>query len=546
MRLAMIGGGPKSLFALLELNDALGKLQPIGQELSIHVDVYDPYPPGAGRVWNTSQPRELRLNVNSRIIDASSSLCAQNFDQWLAGRDKNSGDEDSFPARALVGEYLREQFKRLQDQGQLSVEHRPAAVSDVVRQGTHWEVLSEVGKELYDEVVLATGHGLSGYRPAGLAEGALTGAQLTVEATADAIDVISPGSEVVIRGAALTAYDVVLVLTEGRGGRWKQETSNGFTTLSYLPSGNEPTRITMTSRTTIPMSPKTWSIPAELSAILDDYRPQIQHWGKQNAACGTDAPDQPAANMEELWQILLACAVQCAQSQGLQRSATTLFNTVLNGQSANFAEQNLPAGQLRTSLRVNRRLEPVTDEWIWSIVWSGLYPQLVEAVSRIRWSAEDREQFDHRATQLERMAFGPPETTALKLLALFDAGILRHEAALAVTSAEAVCINAVTAPAGVLSASAADSRPAYGLFGSLLKNQEIHIRNSERGLLTDTDATCINAQGERTESLASLGRPTEGPTLGHDTLNRTLHPEYRRWAQRLATKINLASQKVAP
>ncbi|NQD42871.1 FAD/NAD(P)-binding protein, partial [Glutamicibacter halophytocola] len=75
MRIAMIGGGPKCLFALLELNDALA-----GEEAGlVQVDVYDPYPPGAGRVWNTGQPRELRLNVNSRIIDASSSLCAQTF-----------------------------------------------------------------------------------------------------------------------------------------------------------------------------------------------------------------------------------------------------------------------------------------------------------------------------------------------------------------------------------------------------------------------------------------------------------------------------------
>ena len=52
-RIAMIGGGPKCLFALLALNDGLEEYP----DLEVRVDVYDPYPPGAGRVWNTKQPQ---------------------------------------------------------------------------------------------------------------------------------------------------------------------------------------------------------------------------------------------------------------------------------------------------------------------------------------------------------------------------------------------------------------------------------------------------------------------------------------------------------
>ncbi|XAZ34532.1 FAD/NAD(P)-binding protein [Glutamicibacter halophytocola] len=92
-RIAMIGGGPKCLFALLELNDSLAA----GAAHLLHVDVYDPYPPGAGRVWNTGQPRELRLNVNSRIIDASWSLCAQTFNQF---RDRQTSRRDPRPLSA--------------------------------------------------------------------------------------------------------------------------------------------------------------------------------------------------------------------------------------------------------------------------------------------------------------------------------------------------------------------------------------------------------------------------------------------------------------
>ena len=51
-RIAFIGGGPKTLFALLELHErcsgAAGR--------NLHVDVFDPYPPGAGRVWQAGSP----------------------------------------------------------------------------------------------------------------------------------------------------------------------------------------------------------------------------------------------------------------------------------------------------------------------------------------------------------------------------------------------------------------------------------------------------------------------------------------------------------
>lgn len=541
-RIAMIGGGPKCLFALLELNDALTSIQ----ETPVRVDVYDPYPPGAGRVWNTGQPRELRLNVNSRIIDASSTLCLQSFDQWRAVSGENAGGEDTYPARALVGEYLREQFERLVEDGCLNLAHRPSVVTGIVRQGAQWEVFSEQGSELYDEVVLATGHGLAGYRSEGMLGGALSATQLTVEREADAMGKVPPGSKVLIRGAALTAYDVVLALTEGRGGRWEQFTRNGLAAVRYLPGGQEPARITMTSRSNIPMSPKPQRIPGPLREVLDDFRTRIRRWGAANAAPSGKATDRPEADLDALWQMLLACALRCARHSGIRASATELCNTVLAGQSQAFSAIDSPAEKLRASLRANRGVDPATHEWIWSIVWSGLYAQLVQALSRIQWRTEDRERFNRLAANLERMAFGPPEPTALKLLALFDAGILQQEPSADAAATDAITIDAVTAPVGVLSGPAPEGRPAHSLFGSLLANQEIQIRRAERGLLTDTDGTCLNARGERSESLAALGRPTEDPTLGHDTLNRTLHPEYRAWAQRIATKITSASQKVAP
>jgi len=529
MRIAMIGGGPKSLFALLELNDSATA----DYAQSLHVDVYDPYPPGAGRVWNVDQPRELRLNVNSRIIDASSSLCAQTFNQFRDQKLAGTGG-DIFPPRALVGEYLSEQFRLLTSQGTVPLEHRALAVKKLERQAGQWLVTTSSSSELYDEVVIVTGHGLSGYQPEHEPKTAIPAAELTVEFAAGAVQKVPRGSTVRIRGAALTAFDAVLALTEGRGGQWESREDGAPGALRYLPSGEEPRLITMTSRHGIAMTPKPMSIPSGAQDILESYKLQLRQWGQTN---------QPTT--EQMWRILLDCAINIAEFGAVPASKESLVGTVTNGISTQFSTIDSPFEQMKYSLEAHHGFKPQTQEWVWAIVWSGLYSELVAALARYEWDPADRKEFNAAAANLERMAFGPPEPTAQKLLALYETGMLLHERAAATTTGDFINIDAVTAPAGVLSRPFPEGEPANDLIRGLLNAGEIMIRPGERGLLTDTDGTCINAEGSRNESLAALGRPTEDPTLGHDTLNRTLHPEFRGWSQRILAQANTRSQKVA-
>jgi uncharacterized NAD(P)/FAD-binding protein YdhS len=538
-RIAMIGGGPKSLFALLALNDGLEEYP----DLKVQVDVYDPYPPGAGRVWNTKQPQELRLNVNPRIIDASWSLCSKTFNQWYAGNGASS-EEDGYPPRALVGQYLAEQFDLLASQGTLHVEHRAVEATGINCRGPLWEVDSAQGTELYDEVVLATGHGLSGYLPPDPLERSLPASALTVEHE-HAMDAAVPaGSNVMLRGAALTAYDVVLHLTEGRGGTWERISEEGMEALRYRPGGSEPALITMTSRSGIPMTPKPNERPRKLERILDPYRDKVRQWGEERHRIDTGEPTS-TTQMDTLWQILLSCAVECAEAMDAPVNENDLRTVLHTGISTRLAQNQSPAEQLRESLQINQGRQSPSPEWLWGTVWAGLYSQLVEALSRISWTDEERKQFKVFAANLERMAFGPPEPTAMKLLALFNAGILKHEQlSQAGESPPQVIVDAVTAPAGVLHLSEAQRAGASNLYRKLLAAGEVSVRAGERGLLTDIDGTCVNSAGERTETLAAIGRPTEDPTLGHDTLNRELHPEYHRWARRIVRQLTVPQEKV--
>lgn len=536
-RIAFIGGGPKSLFALLELHERCSA----AVAEALHVDVFDPYPPGSGRVWQQGQPEALRLNVAAGIIEAGCSPGTEKFSDW-AQRVEPRYRSERYPPRAVMGRYLQEQFRQLSNTARFGLVHVPARVTGVARAGERWEVSSSAGNGFYDEVVLATGHGLPGEPTAtrlvsACNEGPLVGQYLELGEEA-----IPPGSQVLIRGAALTAYDAVLLLTEGRGGQWAEVEGPAGPALRYVPTGREPAKITMGSRSALPMDPKAEQVPEAIGPCIDAYREPVLQWG---AGLARD-PESPGAGYAGLWRILLSCTLDCAQLCQVPATPLGLWRTALtghpehaatpgHGDGAGRGHGTSPAAEyIRRSVAVNRQHAAPSTQWLWARVWSGLYPEMVQAVSRVRWQPAQARLFRRVAKQLERITFGPPESTALKLLALFDSGLLDQGLFPPSPPPGTVTIDAVTTPSGALTAAAPHGRAMSPVIGGLLAAGEVMVREAERGLLTDQDGTCIDQWGNRNESLTAIGRPTEGPTLGHDTLNRTLHTEPRYWAQRIA------------
>ncbi|MFQ4150524.1 FAD/NAD(P)-binding protein [Arthrobacter sp. LAPM80] len=533
IRIAAIGGGPKCLFALLALHDLI----PSVAAPRVTVDVYDPLPPGAGSVWRVSQPNVLRLNVNRGIVDASSSLSHEDFTRWIDRIDPAMSGE-KYPPRALVGRYLSEQFQLLCQRGNIDVNHVPVVVNGVEREASRWRVSGPSRSQLYDEVLLATGHGLADALPADPLAGALNINPLIGDYAALSTAEVPPESSVWIRGAALTAYDVALLLTEGRGGSWEPagEDSVG---IRYSASGKEPRRITLSSRSGTLMDPKPQAVPEEVTACLAVHRQRLRQWGVEVR----DAMPDGGRRLARMWLVLLNCAVDCASVMGAQISALELWRTALTGESVSagpgVTQSPLAVNavvHLRNSLSVNELKAPLTTGWIWARVWSGLYAELVVAMDRLPRNMSESRQFTRVARNLERFAFGPPELTARKLVALFDAGILHVATPGGHPSVGAVLVDAVTPGPGVLLEAAPQGCPNSDLVGRLLKAGEVSVRPGDRGLLTEPDGTCLARDGSRNESLVALGRPTEDPTLGHDTLNRSLHGEHRLWAQRVASR----------
>nr|BDI54816.1 nitrosuccinate synthase [Streptomyces sp.] len=263
LSLCVIGVGPRGLSVLERIcANAAGTARPV----TVHL--VDPYPPGPGAVWRTGQPGELLMNtvasqvtlftddsvdcVGPSVPGPSLYAWARMVAQDTAGHPLQVVAEarrlgpDSYPTRAFHGHYLEWVFRHLLRTAPEEVTvhtHRSTAVAlDDTPDGRQTVTLAD-GVRLagMDAVVLALGHAeqLPGQEERALA-GFAARHGLTYVGPANPADAetagIAPGTPVALRGLGLNFFDHLALLTEGRGGTFK-ESENG---LVYLPSGNEP------------------------------------------------------------------------------------------------------------------------------------------------------------------------------------------------------------------------------------------------------------------------------------------------------------------
>ncbi|MEV6239941.1 FAD/NAD(P)-binding protein [Lentzea sp. NPDC051838] len=248
--LVIIGGGPR----------AAGLLERIAAQsptLDLTVHVIDPYPPGAGRVWRHAQSPLLRMNSMAEDVTVFTDSSFDGDGPIRPGPSLSEWcdvDPTSFPSRQVQSGYLEWFFDHVRKSlpPNISVTVHPARALKVVG---NWVWLDSGESLRADVLVLALGHLDAEPEPEHrkLAEHASEHGLVYVPPlySADA-DLSEVAGDVVLRGFGLAFIDLMVLLTEGRGGRYVRSSGD----LEYLPSGAEPT-IYVGSRRGVPYHSKT-------------------------------------------------------------------------------------------------------------------------------------------------------------------------------------------------------------------------------------------------------------------------------------------------
>ncbi|WOF23196.1 FAD/NAD(P)-binding protein [Microbacterium betulae] len=264
-RVVFAGAGPRAAMLLERL------LARLGERERLDVVLVDPHPAGGGRIWRHAQSPLLKLNSMARDVTVfTDDSCRIDgpvepgpslirwAELWRDGAlpdvelDASVVDEaralrgDGFPTRRLHSHYLDWFLRR-------TIASAPEGVDVSVRRGlvttvqddadgTHVVALDDGTQIAADVVVYALGH--NGRRPDDASQALVDASSdaglvyVPPSFTADAdLDVLEAGADVVVRGMGLAAVDLVVLLTEGRGGRFIREEDGA---LRYAASGREP------------------------------------------------------------------------------------------------------------------------------------------------------------------------------------------------------------------------------------------------------------------------------------------------------------------
>ncbi|MEV0601418.1 FAD/NAD(P)-binding protein [Streptomyces sp. NPDC050315] len=264
--LVIVGAGPRGTGLLERIAANAAELYG-DRELDIHL--VDPHPPGGGRIWRQDQSPLLWMNSTAEDVtmftDDSVEMAGPvrpgpTLAAWaqqvrdgavevapdLAAAAGALGPRD-FAGRRLQSGYLEWVYARAVEElppGVTVHEHRQRAVRVAgPREGRQQVWLAGRPDPLVaDLVVLTLGH-LGAEPPpeqralsAFAAEHGLT--YLPADFTADSdLSGLRAGEPVLVRGMGLAFVDLMILLTEGRGGRYLTRPDGE---LAYLPSGEEP------------------------------------------------------------------------------------------------------------------------------------------------------------------------------------------------------------------------------------------------------------------------------------------------------------------
>ncbi|WP_030833167.1 FAD/NAD(P)-binding protein [Streptomyces hygroscopicus] len=319
--IVIVGAGPRATGLIERIAANAPELYGDGIPLALHL--VDPHPPGGGRIWRPDQSPLLWMNSMAEDVTIFTDESVEregplrpgpSLAEWA--RQVRAADlppelaaeaaaltGQSFATRRLQGAYLRWAYERsvaALPPGTTVHEHRDRAVRVTGPRDGRQQVWLEgrTAPLTADAVVLALGH-LDAEPDAEQRALAAFAAEhglvhLPPEFTADSdLSGLRPGEPVIVRGLGLAFVDLVVLLTEGRGGRYERAPGGE---LVYRPSGREPVLYTG-SRRGVPYH-------AKIGYSLSGERPPVpRFFGPAQVDALLSRPERPDFR-RDVWPLI--------------------------------------------------------------------------------------------------------------------------------------------------------------------------------------------------------------------------------------------------
>lgn len=535
-RIAVIGMGPRSLGALEALAARLDE-----GAAPLQVDGFDPFPAaGAGPNFDPKELAICRLNIPMRDIDIRPpdfTTCGT-FAQWL----KDTPHPDVFPARADLGRYLEARYHDLKAAGRLVITHKSATITEVKHDKGGWMLsAADTWHGPYAEVLLSVG------QPAVQPDDQLAEWQQHVDASSGTLAQAYPakrlrtqatgwaGRTVAIRGLALSAFDVLRVLTTAQGGEFKDG--------QYHPSGNEPARILPFSLDGRPPFPKPET--QELDARFDPTPEESRVFSDNIAAAATATPERAQKLVADA---IMPSVTRILHEVGRSTDASDVSDWLKTEWSAPGSQETAgPLETLRNGIAIADGTALPSIGYTVGQVWRKWQDALRAGYNPADTAPDTAETIVAFDEGLKRYSYGPPVSSSRELAALIDAGIVDlayaadpdialTDGGWTLTSAPGkieadVMIDAVMAPPDL-----SILRPA--LLVKLMDEGRLCPIGDGLAAHTAGNGQLVGQGGARAPGLCLLGRLALGSVVAADSLHDCFGEASHRWAQGVVERIS--------
>ncbi|MGY3436775.1 MULTISPECIES: FAD/NAD(P)-binding protein [unclassified Marinovum] len=535
LRIAVVGMGPRGLGALEALAARIYKGAP-----SLQVDVFDPCPVcGAGPNFDPDELSVCLLNIPMRDIEIRPpvfTVCGR-FAEWL----KTAPGPDTFPMRAELGQYLEARYADLKADGRLAMTHSPAAVTDLKQGNDGWYLrAADAWHGPYAEVLLSLG------QPEVQPDEQLAEWQQHAEDSAGILAQAYPakrlqskaeglsGCTVAIRGLALSAFDVLRVLTTLQGGR--------FEDVRYVASGHEPARILPFSLDGRPPFPKPET--DRLDARFEPTREETKAFSDNIANAATATPKKA---QELLTAALLPVVTRILRKVENDAEASGVADWLETEWSApGSQETDSPIETLRVGIAIAEGTCLPSIGYTVGQVWRKWQNALRSGYNPANTPPNTAKTIVAFDEGLKRYSYGPPISSSRELAALVDAGLVDLD--------YAVDPDFTLTDGGWTLKSETGSIEAGVMIDAVMASPDLSILRTpllvgliDEGRLcpitdrlaahTAKDGQLIGREGKRSPGLCLLGRLALGSVVAADSLHDCFGEASHRWAQGVVERL---------